>query len=53
MIRLDGSTKLLMYHKESNLKFIELLNTDTSDSDGALYNNIWELVWELATETKR
>ncbi len=47
MIKLNGSIRLLMF-KRIKSKVYKLLDTDTSDADGALYNNIWELVWELA-----
>jgi hypothetical protein len=49
IIRMDGSTKLLMYNKERS-KVYKAIETDTSDSNGALYNNIWDLVWQLATQ---
>jgi hypothetical protein len=48
MIKLNGSVRLLMY-KRIESKVYKPIETDTSDSDGALYNNIWDLVWELAT----
>lgn len=48
IIRMDGSTRLLMYNKEKP-KVYRAIETDTSDSNGALYSNIWDLVWQLAT----
>jgi hypothetical protein len=49
IIRMNGSTKLLMYNKERS-KVYKAIETDTSDSNGALYNNIWDLVWGLAAK---
>lgn len=48
IIRMDGSTKLLMYNKERS-KVYRAIESDTSNTNGALYNNIWDLVWQLAT----
>lgn len=43
----QGVDKLLMYFKIEP-KVYQAIETDTSDSNGALYKNIWELVWSLA-----
>ncbi len=47
MKELHGVTKILIYTKVApgNYKAIE---TDISNTSGALYNNIWELVWTKA-----
>lgn len=47
IIKVDGSSKLLMYTKHSHGKY-RALETDTANSGGALYNNIWDLAWSLA-----
>ncbi len=47
LIRVDGSTKLLMYTKDKP-GYYKAIETDTGNSNGALYNNIWELVWSLS-----
>jgi hypothetical protein len=45
--RFQGGDRLLMYFKVST-KVYRAIETDTSDSNGALYKNIWELIWNLA-----
>ncbi len=42
LIRVNGSTKLLMYTKDKP-GYYKAIETDTGNSNGALYNNIWEL----------
>ncbi len=47
MIKIDGADKLLIYKKiKSNC--YETIKTDTGNSNGALYSNIWNLIWSLA-----
>ncbi len=48
IIQVNGANKLLIYKKIKS-KTYQAIETDTADSDGALYNNIWDLVWSLAT----
>jgi hypothetical protein len=43
----NGVVKLLMYTKINNGKY-KAIETDTANSNGALYGNIWDLVWSLA-----
>lgn len=45
--RFQGGDKLLMYFKIS-AKTYQAIETDTSNSHGALYKNIWDLIWQLA-----
>jgi hypothetical protein len=47
IIKVQGSTKLLMYTKHSPGRY-QTLETDTSNSNGALYENIWGLTWSMA-----
>jgi hypothetical protein len=47
IIQVQGVTKLLMYTKIKS-GIYQSLETDTANSNGALYNNIWELAWNLA-----
>jgi len=47
IIQVDGVNKLLIYKKLKS-KTYRAIETNTADSDGALYNNIWQLVWSLA-----
>jgi len=47
IIQVQGVTKLLMYTKIRS-GIYQSLETDTANSNGALYNNIWELAWSLA-----
>ena len=47
IIQVTGVDKLLMYTKISS-GIYRAIETDTANSNGALYNNIWELVWSLA-----
>lgn len=49
MIKVQGSDKLLMYTRVKS-KHYQALETDTGNSGGALYNNIWNLVWSLAVK---
>lgn len=48
MKEVHGVKKLLIYTK-INTGVYKALEIDTADSKGALYNNIWGLVWSLAT----
>jgi len=45
----DGVDKLLIYRKVGN-KSYQMIETDTANSNGALYGNIWDLIWSLAVE---
>jgi hypothetical protein len=47
LIKVNGVDKLLMYTKVRP-GFYQAIETDTANSNGALYNNIWELVWSMA-----
>jgi len=47
IIKINGSIKLLMYNRIES-KVYQALETDTANSNGALYSNIWELIWSLA-----
>jgi hypothetical protein len=47
IIQVQGVTKLLMYTKIKS-GIYQSLETDTANSNGVLYNNIWELAWGLA-----
>ncbi|HRO71555.1 MAG TPA: hypothetical protein PK951_14290, partial [Chitinophagaceae bacterium] len=47
LIKVNGLDKLLMYTKVKP-GYYQAIETDTADSNGALYNNIWELVWSMA-----
>lgn len=49
MIQINGVNKLLMYKKIKSGVY-KAIETDTADPDGALYNNIWELVWSMANQ---
>ncbi len=48
---LQGVEKLLIYSKIESNKYLTI-ETDTANSNGALYNNIWKLVWSLANKLK-
>ncbi len=49
---LQGSERLLIYSKlDSGL--YQTIETDTANSNGALYSNIWKLVWSLANKTTK
>lgn len=43
----SGVTKLLIYSKITSGKY-QAIETDTANSNGALYSNIWDLVWTMA-----
>lgn len=47
IIQVNGVDRLLIYKKIKS-KVYRAIKTDTADSEGALYNNIWQLVWSLA-----
>ena len=46
---IQGVEKLLIYTKIDSGKY-QTIETDTANSNGALYNNIWKLIWSLATK---
>lgn len=48
IIQVQGIIKLLMYTKIKDGLY-QSIETDTANSSGALYNNIWELAWALAS----
>jgi len=48
---LQGVEKLLIYSKIESKKY-HAIETDTANSNGALYNNIWKLAWSLANKLK-
>ncbi len=48
MKTISGVEKLLIYSKIKSGKYLAI-ETDTANSNGALYNNIWKLIWSLAT----
>lgn len=47
IIKVQGSSRLLMYTKHT-VGMYQALETDTSNSGGALYDNIWDLTWSMA-----
>lgn len=47
ILKVDGVSKLLMFNKLESKKY-KTIETDTANSNGALYNNIWNLIWSLA-----
>ena len=47
MITIAGAEKLLIYSKLEN-GYYETIRTDTGHTSGALYGNIWDLIWSLA-----
>jgi hypothetical protein len=47
LIKVNGVDKLLMYNKMGAGRY-RTIETDTANSNGALYNNIWDLVWSMA-----
>jgi len=49
MKTLQGVEKLLIYLKIESGKY-QTIETDTANSNGALYNNIWKLIWSLAND---
>ncbi len=49
IITVNGVEKLLMYNKTDTTGYYQAIETDTANSNGALYINIWGLVWQLAT----
>lgn len=49
IIEVQGVIKLLMYTKIKDGLY-QSIETDTANSSGALYNNIWELTWSLAAK---
>ncbi len=51
IIRLNGVNKLLIYSRISSGVY-QAIETDLANSNGALYNNIWELAWSMAKTPK-
>jgi hypothetical protein len=49
IIKVNGVNKLLMYTKVKSGVY-QTLATDTANTSGALYNNIWELAWSMAIQ---
>ncbi len=49
MITIAGAKKLLIYSK-NNGGYYETIRTDTGNTSGALYGNIWDLIWSLAKD---
>jgi hypothetical protein len=47
MKKIQGVEKLLIFFKIGSCKY-QVIETDTANSNGALYNNIWSLIWSLA-----
>jgi len=45
----QGVEKLMIYSKIESGKY-QAIETDTANSNGALYNNIWKLIWSLAID---
>jgi hypothetical protein len=50
--QVHGVDKLLMYVKVESGKY-QALETDTANSNGALYTKIWNLVWSLTKKPSR
>lgn len=50
IIEISGVSKLVMFEKLEPKKY-KAIQTDTGNSTGVLYQNIWDLVWSLATKT--
>ncbi len=46
---LNNVTHLLIYNKVQS-GIYEALETDTANSNGAMYNHLWDLIWESAEE---
>lgn len=49
---LQGVERLLIYSKVDSGLY-KTIETDTANSNGALYSNIWRLIWSLAKEPSR
>lgn len=49
---LQGAERLLIYSKVDSGLY-QTIETDTANSNGALYSNIWRLIWSLAREPSR
>lgn len=47
--KLNNTIKLLLYTKAETVGSYKILETDTANANGALYENIWQLVWSIAT----
>ena len=52
MKKFNGVTKLLFYIRVRS-GIYRALQTDTSNYNGALYENIWHLIWSLAHTPKQ
>jgi hypothetical protein len=48
IIKVHGVNRLLVYTKIQS-GIYQAIETDTANSNGALYSSIWDLVWHLAT----
>lgn len=48
ILKVNGVNKILMFSKIESKKY-KALQTDTANAHGALYNNIWDLIWSMAT----
>ncbi|MEQ9297809.1 MAG: hypothetical protein RIF33_04560 [Cyclobacteriaceae bacterium] len=51
ILKQNGSDRLLMFTKIASKRY-KALETDTADSTGALYGNLWDLIWSLANTPK-
>ena len=49
IIKVNGVNRLLVYIKIRS-GIYHAVETDTGNTSGALYNNIWDLAWSLATK---
>jgi len=49
ILKVNGVSKLLMFNKIESKRY-KAIETDTANSNGALYNNIWDLVWSLGIQ---
>ncbi|WP_416865115.1 MAG: hypothetical protein ACMVP2_21915 [Imperialibacter sp.] len=45
--KMGGSDRLVIFDKIES-KLYKVIQTDTANSNGVLYNSIWNLIWELA-----
>ena len=49
MKELQGVTRLLIYQKIASGRY-KAIETDTANSHGALFNNLWQLLWTIARQ---
>jgi len=47
LFKISGVSKLLIFKKTEKSKY-KAITTDTAKEEGALYNNLWDLIWSLA-----